>query len=93
MLFKETIAVYSENHTKHINTLCGQNPELLNIKVGFKCLETHLNLKYYHGTPISETNVKSSINVTLYETLSVRGLGRHGCLFHNRSNKRVLITN
>jgi hypothetical protein len=24
-LFKEIIAVYSENHTEHINTLCGQN--------------------------------------------------------------------
>jgi hypothetical protein len=30
MLFKEIIAVYSENHAKHINTLCGQNAELLN---------------------------------------------------------------
>jgi hypothetical protein len=33
MLFKEIIAVYSENHTKPINTLCGQNIELLNLKV------------------------------------------------------------
>jgi hypothetical protein len=33
-LFKEIIAVYSENHTKHINTLCGQNTELLNVEVG-----------------------------------------------------------
>jgi hypothetical protein len=28
------IAVCSENHTKHINTLCGQNIELLNVKPG-----------------------------------------------------------
>jgi hypothetical protein len=27
MLFRETIAVYCENHTEHINTLCGQNVE------------------------------------------------------------------
>jgi hypothetical protein len=27
MLFKETIAVYCESHTKHTNTLCGQNSE------------------------------------------------------------------
>jgi hypothetical protein len=33
-LFKEIIAVHSENHTKHINTLCGQNAELLIIKSG-----------------------------------------------------------
>jgi hypothetical protein len=25
MLFGETVAVYCENHTKHITTLCGQN--------------------------------------------------------------------
>jgi hypothetical protein len=25
MLFGETVAVYCENHTEHINTLCGQN--------------------------------------------------------------------
>jgi hypothetical protein len=27
MLFREIIAVYFENHTKHRNTLCGQNDE------------------------------------------------------------------
>jgi hypothetical protein len=31
-LFKEIIAVYSENGIKSINTLSGQNPELLNVK-------------------------------------------------------------
>jgi hypothetical protein len=30
----EIIAVCSEIHTKHINTLCGQNVELLNVKAG-----------------------------------------------------------
>jgi hypothetical protein len=33
MLYRDIIAVYSEIHTKHINTLCGQNVELLNIKL------------------------------------------------------------
>ena len=28
MLYREIIAVCSEFHTKHINTLCGQNVEL-----------------------------------------------------------------
>jgi hypothetical protein len=27
MLFRETVAVYCENHAEHINTLCGQNAE------------------------------------------------------------------
>ena len=34
MLYKEIIAVCSQIHTKHINTLCGQNVELLNVKPG-----------------------------------------------------------
>jgi hypothetical protein len=36
MLYREIIAVYSEIHTKNINTLCGQNLELwmLNLVVG-----------------------------------------------------------
>jgi hypothetical protein len=32
MLYKEIIAVCSQIHTKHINTLCGQNGEFLNVK-------------------------------------------------------------
>ena len=34
MLYREIIAVSSQIHTKHINTLCGQNVELLNVKSG-----------------------------------------------------------
>jgi hypothetical protein len=33
MLYREIIAVCSEIHTKHINTLCGQNVELLTVKL------------------------------------------------------------
>jgi hypothetical protein len=33
-LFEEIIAVYNENHTKPINTLCGQNAEILIVKGG-----------------------------------------------------------
>jgi hypothetical protein len=34
MLFKEIIAVYCDNHTKPINTLCGQNEELQIVTTG-----------------------------------------------------------
>jgi hypothetical protein len=34
MLYSEIIAVCSEIHTEHINTLCGQSVELLNVKPG-----------------------------------------------------------
>ena len=44
MPYREIIAVCSEIHTKHINTLCGHNVELLDVKLavhivttGFKC--------------------------------------------------------
>jgi len=33
MLYRKIIAVCSEIHTKHINTRCGQNVELLNVKL------------------------------------------------------------
>jgi hypothetical protein len=33
MLYMEIIAVCSEIHPKHINTLCGQNGELPNVKL------------------------------------------------------------
>ena len=33
MLYREIMAVCSEVHTKHTNTLCGQKTELLNVKL------------------------------------------------------------
>ena len=33
MLYREIITVCSEIQTKYINTLCGQNVELLNVKL------------------------------------------------------------
>jgi hypothetical protein len=34
MLIKEITAVYYENHRKPMNTIYGQNAELLNVKAG-----------------------------------------------------------
>jgi len=33
MLYRKIMAVCSEIHKKYINTLCGQNVELLNVKL------------------------------------------------------------
>jgi hypothetical protein len=33
MLYREIIAVCSEFHAKHMNTLCGQDAELLDVKL------------------------------------------------------------
>jgi len=42
MLYKQKIAVYSQIHTKHINTLCGQNVELLNVELVVHIVTTGL---------------------------------------------------
>jgi hypothetical protein len=33
MLYGEIVAVFSEIHKKHINTVCGKNVEFLNVKL------------------------------------------------------------
>ena len=42
MVYREMIAVCSEVHTQHINTLCGQNVELLNVKLAVHIVITGL---------------------------------------------------
>jgi len=42
MLYREIIAVCSEIHTKHINTLCEQNVGLLNAKLVVHIVPTGL---------------------------------------------------
>ena len=42
MLYREIMAVCSEIHTKHINTVCGQNVELLNVKLVVHIVTTGL---------------------------------------------------
>ena len=42
MLYREIIAVCSQIHTEHINTLCGQNVELLNVKLAVHIVTTGL---------------------------------------------------
>ena len=42
MLCREMVAVCSEIHTKHINTVCGQNGELLDVKLAVHIVTTGL---------------------------------------------------
>ena len=42
MLYSEIIAVCSQIHTKHINTLCWQNVELLIVKLVVRVVTTEL---------------------------------------------------
>ena len=42
MLYREIIAVCSQIHTKNVNTLCGQNVELLNVELVVHIVTTGL---------------------------------------------------
>ena len=42
MLYREIIAVCSQIHTKHTKTLCGQNVELVNVKLVMHKVTTRL---------------------------------------------------
>ena len=42
MLYREIIAVCSQIQTKHINKPCGQNVELLNVKLAVHIVTTEL---------------------------------------------------
>ena len=42
MLYREIIAFCSEIHTKHINTLCGQKVEFVNVKLVVHIVTTEL---------------------------------------------------
>ena len=55
MLYSEIIAVCSQIHTKHINTLCGQNVELLNVKLAVHIVTTGI----YRVDKIKSSSLKS----------------------------------
>ena len=48
MMYREIMAVRSEIHTKHTNTLCGQNVELLNVKLAVHIV-TAINIHHAVG--------------------------------------------
>jgi hypothetical protein len=57
MLYREIIAVCSQIHTKHINTVCGQNVEVVNVKPG----GTYSDHWYYR---IGLYKTKHSVSIT-----------------------------
>ena len=48
MLYREIIAVCSQIHTKHINTLCGQNVEFVCVKLVEHIVTTGIQRNYEH---------------------------------------------
>jgi len=61
MLYREIIAVCSEIHTGHINTLCGLNVELLNVKSS-GTYNYHWDLKFN-----TDLNVVQIISKTVHQ--------------------------
>jgi len=57
MLHREIIAVGSEIHTKHTNTLCGQNVEVLNVKLAVNIVTT--------GNPLATFQVRQFTPTTI----------------------------
>jgi len=66
MLYRKIIAVCSESHTKHTNTLCGQNVELPNVKLAVYKIQS----------------VPRSKHCLVYKNQSVNAVqGNNRCLF------------
>ena len=96
MLYREIMAVCSEIHTKHINTLCGQNVELLNVKLAVHIVTTGLlehsifssHVRLLQITVFSQVFKQNhkSINVTSIWSSSVcepRRTPKHNCVASN----------
>jgi hypothetical protein len=64
MLYTEIIAVCSQIHTKHINTLCGLNVEFVNAKPGGTNSNHCVHMVIYHRlTAFPTTQAKSPSKV------------------------------
>ena len=78
MLCREIIAVCSQIHTKHINTVCGQNVELLNVKLVVQYIYTYIYI-YIWGRAVAyclrhyttSRQIAGSIPVDVLENFSV----------------------
>ena len=70
MLYREIIAVCSQIHTKHINTLCGQNVGFLNIKTGGT----------YNDHWVLNVSRAVSVALALYKATSVSSWAANSCL-------------
>jgi hypothetical protein len=73
MLYKEIMAVCSQLHTKHINTLCGQNAELLNVKLAVHIVTPGLFVPaWLSALPVQREGEKVPTCDELHHSLEVR---------------------
>jgi hypothetical protein len=69
MLYREIMAVCSQIHTKHINTVCGLNVELLNVKPGGTY--SYSKRKAFKGSTSLAKYTKENPIFKLHEVVSV----------------------
>jgi len=76
MTYKAKVAACSEIRTKHINTLCGQNVELLNVKPGgrlrLKCDGTRAETRFRLSA--KRTSPFKSVGASVQSTTGCRGV-------------------
>jgi len=70
MLHREIIAVCSQIHTKHINTLCGQNVVLLNIKLAVHMATRMCSLTQRTSYLRNKNKQDASITFNLFQQLT-----------------------
>jgi hypothetical protein len=66
MLYREIIAVCSESHIKHTNTLYGQNVELLNVKLAVYNIQSVPRSKHCLGYKNQSVNAVQGNNRCLF---------------------------
>ena len=57
MLYREIIAVCSQIHIKHINTMCGQKAELWNVKLVAHTLTARINVITFLQLPMTKHTI------------------------------------
>jgi hypothetical protein len=60
MMYRDKIVVYFENYTKHINTFCGGNAQLLNVQTG----GTYSN--HYTVNAYAEITIEYAPTISVY---------------------------
>jgi hypothetical protein len=76
MLYREVIAVCSEIHTKHKNTLCGQNVESLNVKPG-GTYSNHWALRSYCGYRLLTSTLSHTKKIQTKKEVTKRAIKKN----------------
>jgi hypothetical protein len=63
MLYSEIIGVCSQIHTKHINTLCGQNVESLGAFTKLWKASSHMSIRMENSDSIGRIFMKFDMNI------------------------------